>query len=270
MYSDRATSPSIRRRSATVAAVPMENGEMQYGAAMGSKMTPKGDKFSWLGKTGIVKDVSKSQEAKSQGHASPTSVQPDGHPNPAMVEKSKPAPMNNERSPGKDTAASRTRSTKAGTANIEGNESAMYEKLEKKSLTSLKHGGSEKELREGHNEVTSAPMAPKGGGTAGPVASSGYAGYQGPRAPQPMAKEKHGMKTPKLPKAPKTLREGHNTGAPGPKERGGKVEKVMKEFKAGSLKSGSKHGPPVKSRKQAIAIGLSEARKQGENVAKKK
>jgi hypothetical protein len=40
-----------------------------------------------------------------------------------------------------------------------------------------------------------------------------------------------------------------------------KVGKVMGEFKAGELHSGSKSGPVVKSRKQAIAIGLSEARK---------
>lgn len=40
-----------------------------------------------------------------------------------------------------------------------------------------------------------------------------------------------------------------------------KISKVMHEFKEGSLKSGSKKGPKVKSRKQAIAIALSEARK---------
>lgn len=40
-----------------------------------------------------------------------------------------------------------------------------------------------------------------------------------------------------------------------------KVGKVMGEFKEGKLHSGSKSGPVVKSRKQAIAIGLSEARK---------
>ena len=38
-----------------------------------------------------------------------------------------------------------------------------------------------------------------------------------------------------------------------------KVEKVMHEFKEGKLHSGSKKGPMVKSRKQAIAIALSEA-----------
>jgi hypothetical protein len=45
-----------------------------------------------------------------------------------------------------------------------------------------------------------------------------------------------------------------------------KVEKVMHERKAGTLKSGS--GRKVKSRKQAIAIGLSEARKEGKKVPK--
>ena len=38
-----------------------------------------------------------------------------------------------------------------------------------------------------------------------------------------------------------------------------KVNKVMKEFKSGTLHSGSKKGPVVKNRKQAIAIALSEA-----------
>ena len=41
-----------------------------------------------------------------------------------------------------------------------------------------------------------------------------------------------------------------------------KVSKVMGEYKSGSLHSGSKTGPKVKSRKQAVAIALSEARKK--------
>ena len=41
-----------------------------------------------------------------------------------------------------------------------------------------------------------------------------------------------------------------------------KVSKVMKEYKKGKLRSGSKKGPKVKSSKQAIAIALSEARKK--------
>lgn len=41
----------------------------------------------------------------------------------------------------------------------------------------------------------------------------------------------------------------------------GKIKKVMHEFKAGKLHSGSKKGPLVKNPKQAIAIAISEARK---------
>lgn len=40
-----------------------------------------------------------------------------------------------------------------------------------------------------------------------------------------------------------------------------KVKKVMKEFSAGELHSGSKQGPVVTNPKQAVAIGYSEARK---------
>jgi hypothetical protein len=48
-----------------------------------------------------------------------------------------------------------------------------------------------------------------------------------------------------------------------------KVEEVMKERKAGTLRSGSS-GKKVTSRKQAIAIGLSEARRAGKKVPNKK
>lgn len=51
------------------------------------------------------------------------------------------------------------------------------------------------------------------------------------------------------------------------KKAGKKVEKVMHEKKRGQLKSGS--GKKVTSRKQAIAIALSEARKEGAKVPKK-
>jgi hypothetical protein len=47
-----------------------------------------------------------------------------------------------------------------------------------------------------------------------------------------------------------------------------KVEKAMHERKRGTLKSG-RSGKTVKSRKQAIAIGLSEARRAGGKVPKK-
>ena len=50
------------------------------------------------------------------------------------------------------------------------------------------------------------------------------------------------------------------------KKKSAKVQKVMREFKAGSLHSG-KGGPVVKSRKQAVAIAMSEA---GMKAKKKK
>lgn len=65
-------------------------------------------------------------------------------------------------------------------------------------------------------------------------------------------KEKHPKKKDKkkpAPKNPKTKYAKHKT------------EKVMKEFKEGKLHSGSKKGPQVTNRKQAIAIALSEARR---------
>lgn len=49
-----------------------------------------------------------------------------------------------------------------------------------------------------------------------------------------------------------------------------KIAKVMGEFKAGTLHSGSKKGPEVTSRKQATAIALSEARKAGAKIPVKK
>lgn len=49
---------------------------------------------------------------------------------------------------------------------------------------------------------------------------------------------------------------------------GEKVHKTMHEMKEGKLKSGS--GKKVTSKKQAVAIGLSEARKEGAKVPKKK
>jgi hypothetical protein len=47
------------------------------------------------------------------------------------------------------------------------------------------------------------------------------------------------------------------------------VERAMKKRKKGTLKSGGS-GRTVKSKKQAIAIGLSEARKKGAKVPRKK
>jgi len=51
---------------------------------------------------------------------------------------------------------------------------------------------------------------------------------------------------------------------PKPKKLGKKqqkIKKVMREFKKGVLHSGSKKGPKVKSRRQAVAIAMSESRR---------
>ena len=53
------------------------------------------------------------------------------------------------------------------------------------------------------------------------------------------------------------------------KKAGKSVKRAMHKKKKGTLKSG-RSGKKVKSRKQAIAIGLSEARKKGAKVPKKK
>lgn len=47
------------------------------------------------------------------------------------------------------------------------------------------------------------------------------------------------------------------------------VERVMRKRKKGTLRSG-RSGKKVKSRKQAIAIGLSEARKKGKKVPRRR
>jgi hypothetical protein len=52
------------------------------------------------------------------------------------------------------------------------------------------------------------------------------------------------------------------------KKAGDKVEETMHEMKEGNLKTGT--GKKVTSKKQAVAIGLSEARKEGAKVPKKK
>jgi hypothetical protein len=64
-------------------------------------------------------------------------------------------------------------------------------------------------------------------------------------------------------------RSGKRKGRKYGKKAGEKVEEVMHERKRGKLRSG-RSGKKVTSRKQAIAIGLSEARKEGAKVPKKK
>lgn len=53
----------------------------------------------------------------------------------------------------------------------------------------------------------------------------------------------------------------HGSGAHRYNEKSPKIHKVMHEFKHGELHSGSKHGPKVTSRKQTVAIAISEARR---------
>jgi hypothetical protein len=53
-------------------------------------------------------------------------------------------------------------------------------------------------------------------------------------------------------------------------EKKAKVAKVMREFKGGKLHSGSKKGPVVKNKKQAVAIALSEAKMTKKKMGKKK
>lgn len=60
----------------------------------------------------------------------------------------------------------------------------------------------------------------------------------------------------------------HKSGPKYSRELGKEVESEMRRFKRGTARSGK--GGKVKSRKQAIAIALSKARKKGERVPKKK
>jgi len=53
------------------------------------------------------------------------------------------------------------------------------------------------------------------------------------------------------------------------RKKANKVKKVMEEYSEGDLHSGSKQGPVVTNRKQAIAIALSEAKKAVKKKKKK-
>jgi hypothetical protein len=64
-----------------------------------------------------------------------------------------------------------------------------------------------------------------------------------------------------------TKRKGTRRYGPGAQKA---VESALHRAKKGTLKSGAGRHPKVKSRKQAIAIGLSEARKKGAKVPAKK
>jgi hypothetical protein len=49
-----------------------------------------------------------------------------------------------------------------------------------------------------------------------------------------------------------------------------KMKAVLDEWKAGKLRSGSKHGPIVRNQKQAVAIALSQSGQSNKSKAKKK
>lgn len=100
----------------------------------------------------------------------------------------------------------------------------------------------------------------KGGAAMGGMKSTKPAASPAPKSDMLYSKKENTAKT--------LLADGK--GAPMPHARGSvnmakggmsKVGKVMDEYKAGELHSGSKTGPMVTNRKQAVAIGMSEARK---------
>lgn len=104
------------------------------------------------------------------------------------------------------------------------------------------------------------PGMAKGGMAMGGMKSTKPAASPAPKSDMLYSKKENTAKT--------LLADGK--GAPMPHARGSvnmakggmsKVGKVMDEYKAGELHSGSKNGPMVTNRKQAIAIGMSEARK---------
>ncbi len=78
-----------------------------------------------------------------------------------------------------------------------------------------------------------------------------------------MAKKKMAKMVKAIAKKPEVKEKPSGVRKPYPKGKKAqeKTEKVMHEFKEGELHSGSKTGPKVKNRKQAIAIALSESRK---------
>lgn len=69
-------------------------------------------------------------------------------------------------------------------------------------------------------------------------------------------------------KAPKTHRKAEAERKYS-KKANEKIHKVIREFEEGKLRSGSKKGPQVRSLKQAVAIGISEAKKAGYKAGEK-
>lgn len=88
--------------------------------------------------------------------------------------------------------------------------------------------------------------------------------YDGKKKPGAKSKQPSRHRAPVMP--PMMPPPGPPQGGPPGMMMDGKMEKTMHEFEHGELHSGSKTGPKVTSRKQAIAIGMSQARKAGEKV----
>lgn len=100
-------------------------------------------------------------------------------------------------------------------------------------------------------ESVKAPAAPEG--MLRDTSSLGIKGNKNP-----------GISRRRMPVAPKEpMIAPYKDGGAVPKAGAKKIPKVMREFKAGELHSGSKSGPVVKSKDQALAIALSEARAAG-------
>jgi hypothetical protein len=80
-------------------------------------------------------------------------------------------------------------------------------------------------------------------------------------------KTARGQKAAKKRAGPRTVASKRLSESPSARK---KVKKVMHEYKEGELHSGSEKGPVVKSKKQAIAIALSEAGASNKRPAKKR
>lgn len=111
-------------------------------------------------------------------------------------------------------------------------------------------------------QIKAAPRMKEGGSVKTPTSPLGMLrdktklGIEGNKNP--------GIKRKSVPVAPREpMISPYKAGGVIPKAGASKIPKVMSEYKSGELHSGSKTGPVVKSRKQAIAIALSEARAAG-------
>lgn len=121
---------------------------------------------------------------------------------------------------------------------------------------SAKKGNTVASIGKQEAAVIKSRMMPEGSGM---VKNSGSLGIKDNKNP--------GTRSKGVPVAPKQpMIAPYKTGGAVPKAGAHKMSKVMGEYKAGELHSGSKSGPVVKSRKQAVAIAMSEARQ----AAKKK